>query len=315
MARRSANSPGRGPRYSPTSRVARDRAGNVDPTPAASTFTVNRSGIVLLEPEPGATLGSGLRLVRGTVAAGGREVAVTINGIAAAVHGDTFAALVPLSPATNRLQIVATTDGGVVASQEVPVTVLGAPEAPFLLVTSPSSGVAPLTVSFTLLGVPDSATVQADFDGNGTIDFVAPRMAEREFSYTQAGVYVPIVSVTDAQGQRTTVPGVVRVFDRGSLDALLQAEWTSMRDALRRGDIAQALTQISERSRSRYQQAFTALAPDLPAVDTILSDVRFVRSRGLEAIFEMSRTDAGILKSFEVRFHVDADGFWRVRSF
>jgi len=51
------------------------------------------------------------------------------------------------------------------------------------------------------------------------------------------------------------------------------------------------------------------------AVDTILSDVRFVRSRGLEAIFEMSRTDAGILKSFEVRFHVDADGFWRIRSF
>jgi len=29
----------------------------------------------------------------------------------------------------------------------------------------------------------------------------------------------------------------------------------------------------------------------------------------------MSRIDAGIRKSFEVRFHVDADGFWRVRSF
>ena len=27
------------------------------------------------------------------------------------------------------------------------------------------------------------------------------------------------------------------------------------------------------------------------------------------------RVDAGILKSFEVRFHVDVDGFWRVRSF
>jgi hypothetical protein len=88
-----------------------------------------------------------------------------------------------------------------------------------------------------------------------------------------------------------------------------------MRDSLRRGDIGQALTQISERSRSRYQQAFTALAPDLPAVDTILTDVRFLRARGLQAIFEMSRTDAGMLKSFEVRFDVDADGFWRVRSF
>jgi len=131
----------------------------------------------------------------------------------------------------------------------------------------------------------------------------------------QPGLFVPIVNVTDAQGQRTTVPGVVQVFDRASLDALLQVKWTSMRDSLRRGDIGHALTQISERSRSRYQQAFTALAPDLPVVDAILTDVRFVRARGLEAIFEMSRTDAGMLKSFEVRFNVDADGFWRVRSF
>jgi sugar lactone lactonase YvrE len=295
--------------------VAHDGAGNVDPTPATRTFTVSRSRIVLAEPEPGATLPAGSRLVRGTVATGGQEVAVTINGIAAAVHGGAFAALVPLTPDTNRLQIVATTAAGVVASQEVPVTVMAAPDAPFLLVTSPASGVTPLTVSFTLLGVPDSATIQVDFDGNGTIDFAGQRLAEQAFTYVQPGLYVPVVSVTDAQGQRTMVPGVIQVFDRPGLDALLQAKWTSMRDSLRRGDIAQALTQISERSRSRYQQAFTALIPDLPAVDTILTDVRFVRARGLEAIFEMSRADAGILKSFEVRFHVDADGFWRVRSF
>ncbi len=295
--------------------VAQDRAENVDPTPAARTFTVDRSRIVLAEPEPGATLGAGSRLVRGTVATGGQEVAVTINGIAAAVHQGAFAALVPLTPGTNRLRIVATTAAGVVASQEVPVTVTATPESPFLLLTSPASGVTPLTVSFTLLGVPDTATIQVDFDGNGTIDVAGQRLAEQVFTYVQPGVYVPVVRVTDAQGQRTTVPGVIQVFDRAGLDALLQAKWTSMRDSLRRGDIAQALTQISGRSRSRYQQAFTALLPDLPAVDAILTDVRFVRARGLEAIFEMSRTDAGMLKSFEVRFNVDPDGFWRVRSF
>ena len=295
--------------------VARDRAGNIDPTPATRTFAVSRSRLTLIEPEPGAIVPAGSRLVRGAVVTGGQEVAVTINGIAAAVHGGTFAALVPLTPGTNRLQIVATTAAGIVASQDVPVTVMTAPEAPLLLVTSPPSGVAPLTVSFTLLGAPGSATIQADFDGNGTIEFAGQNLAEQVFIYAQPGLYLPVVSVTDAQGQRTIVPGVIQVFDRAGLDALLQAKWTSLRDALRRGDIAQALTQISERSRSRYQQAFTVLTPDLPTVDTILTDVRFVRARGLEAIFEMSRTDAGILKSFEVRFHVDADGFWRVRSF
>lgn len=295
--------------------VARDRAGNADPTPATRTFTVSPR-IVLVEPEAGAPLPAGLRLVRGKVATSGQEISVTVNGIAAAVYGGVFAALVPLTSATSRLQIVATTSAGVlIASQEVPVTVTAAPDAPFLLVSSPQSGVAPLSVSFTLLGVPDSAAVQIDFDGNGAIDFVGQRLDGRVFTYAQPGLYVPRVSVTDAHGQRTTVPGVVQVFDRAALDVLLRSKWTALRDALRRGDIAQALTQVSERSRSRYQQAFTALTPDLPTIDTILTDVRLVRARDLEAIFEMSRTDAGILKSFEVRFHVDADGFWRVRSF
>jgi sugar lactone lactonase YvrE len=295
--------------------VARDRAGNVDPTPATKSFTVSLSRIAVAEPEPGATLPAGLHLVRGTIATEGQEVVVTINGIAAAVHGSTFAALVPLAAGTNRLQVVATTGAGVVASQEVPITVMAGPETPVLLLTTPQIGVAPLTVAFTLLGASESATIQVDSRGNGTIDFVGQHLAEEPFTYAQPGLYVPLVSVTDGQGQRATISGVIQVFDRAGLDALLQAKWSSMKEALRRGDIAQALTQISERSRSRYQQALMTLTPDLPAIDAILTDVSFVRTRGPEAIFEMSRTDAGILKSFEVRFHVDADGFWRVRSF
>jgi len=295
--------------------LARDRAGNVDPTPATSTFTVSRSQIALVEPAPGATVPAGLRLVRGTVTIAGQELGVTVNGIAAAVYGRTFAALVPMTETTTRFQIVATTAEGGSVSQEMPVTVTGAPDSPFLLITSPPSGVAPLAVGFSLLGAPASATVEADFDGNGAIEFSGPRLDGQLFTYTQPGLYAPVVTVTDPHGHRTTVPAVIQVFDRGTLDALLQSKWTALRQALRRGDVAQALTQVSARSRSRYQQAFTTLAPDLPAIDAILTDVRFIRARGPEAIFEMSRPDAGILKSFEVRFHVDADGLWRVRSF
>jgi hypothetical protein len=295
--------------------VARDRAGNVDPTPASRTFTVSRSQIALVEPEAGATLPAGLRLVRGTVTIAGQELGVTVNGVAAAVHGNTFAALVPLTEATTRLQIVATSATGSSASQEVPVTVTATADSPFLLITSPQSGVAPLTVGFSLLGVPAAATIQADFDGNGAADFTGPRLDGQVFTYAQPGLYVPRVTVTDAQGHQTTVPAVIQIFDRAVLDALLQSKWAALKDALRRGDVAQALTQVSAHSRGRYQQALTTLIPDLLAIDAILTDVRFVRVRGLEAIFDMSRTDAGILKSFEVRFHVDADGFWRVRSF
>lgn len=295
--------------------VARDRAGNVDPTPATRMFTVSRSPIVLDEPAPDTTVPAGLRLIRGTIAAAGQELGVTVNGVPAAVYGNTFAAVVPLTASTTSLRIVATTPEGSGVTQDVPVTVTATADSPLLLITSPPSGVAPLTVAFSLLGVPTSSTIQADFDGNGAVDLTGAPVDGLVFTYTQPGLYAPIVTVTDVQGQRTTTPAIIQVFDRAALDALLQSKWTALRDALRRGDIAQAVARVSERSRSRYQQAFTALSPDLPAIDAILTDIRFVRTRGLEAIFEMSRTDAGILKSFEVRFHVDADGFWRVRSF
>ena len=295
--------------------VAQDQAGNVDPTPATQMFTASRFQVTLVEPAPGATVLAGLRLVRGAVAAGGREIGVTVNGVAAAVHGNTFAAFVPVSAATTNLQIVTTTAAGTTASQEVPVTVASAPDSPFVFLASPWSGVAPLTVSFTLLGVSAPATVEADFDGNGRVDYTGQRLEGQAFTYAQPGLYFPLVAVTDAQGQRTTVPAVIQVFDRAVLDTLLKAKWASMKDALRRGDIPQALTHVAVRSRTRYQQAFTTLIPDLPTVDSILSDLTFIRVRGLETIFEMNRTDAAILKSFEVRFQVDSDGLWRLRSF
>jgi hypothetical protein len=57
------------------------------------------------------------------------------------------------------------------------------------------------------------------------------------------------------------------------------------------------------------------LTPDLPLIDSILTDLTFVRVRGQEAIFEMRRIDAGVAKSFEVRFQIDTDGLWRLRMF
>jgi sugar lactone lactonase YvrE len=295
--------------------VARDRAGNVDPSPAATTFTVSRSELALVEPVPGATVTAGPRVVRGTLATGGREVAVTVNGVAALVQGDTFAALVTLSEGTPNLQIVVTTADGGSSSHEVPVTVTAGVDSSLLLIASPQSGVSPLTVTFSLLGAPAIAAVEGDLDGSGAAEFTASGFGAHVFTYTQPGLYTPLVIVTDAQGRRTTVSALVQVFDATALDALLQAKWTAMKDALRRGDVAQALTQVAARSRRRYEPAFNALAPDLPSIDSILTDVRFLRARGPEAIFEMSRSDAGTPKSFEVRFHVDADGFWRLRSF
>ncbi|MGH2359841.1 MAG: hypothetical protein ACRDGM_04770, partial [bacterium] len=212
-----------------------DLADNEDPTPAGQTFTVDALNIQMTVPSPGATVPAGSLLVRGTVQAGGAELGVSVNGFPAAVDGNSFAALVPVAPNTTTLIAQATTASGATASHAITIAVVATSTTTFALHASPHSGVAPLTVTFSLLEGA-AANVDLDFDGDGTVDFSGASLESRTFTYTQPGFYIPTAAVIDSQGNRVTANAVVQVFDRTILDFLLQAKWTSMKDALRRGD-------------------------------------------------------------------------------
>jgi hypothetical protein len=72
---------------------------------------------------------------------------------------------------------------------------------------------------------------------------------------------------------------------------------------------------VAARARSRYAAIFQELAADLPDVDQILTTPTLSEVVGHEAIYEMSRSDDGLVKSFEIRFFLDEDGLWRLWSF
>ncbi len=120
---------------------ARDLAGNEDPTPARRAFTVQTAAptIAITEPAAGATVPSGLVLVRGTVAGGG-EVGVAVNGVTAAVQGSVFAAMVPASAPSLALTAVATTQTGGSATANVTVTVTDPPDGRPVAPTQPPYG-------------------------------------------------------------------------------------------------------------------------------------------------------------------------------
>jgi hypothetical protein len=231
------------------------------------------------------------------------------------VSGNTFAALVPVSSGPNTLTAVATTFAGVTASQSLSITG-GAPSTPpITLRVHPASGVAPLRVSFSVSGGPVPAALNLDLEPNGTIDFAGASLEGQTFTYTQSGLFLPKVTVTDAQGNQFTASTVVQVYDQVALDALLQSKWTGLKDALRAGDIPRALSHIAVPSRARYEALFQALSARLPGIDAILSDLRLDDIGDGEAFYEMVRTDGGVTKSFEIRFTVDEDGIWRLRMF
>jgi len=170
-----------------------------------------------------------------------------------------------------------------------------------------------LTVSFSLVGAATSLAL--DFDGNGTIDFVGPTIEGQTFTYTQPGIYVPSLTITDPLGNQTIIRAMVQVFDLAALDAFLQAKWRAMKDALRAGDIPAAVAQIVADTRADYQTAFQLITPRLPAIDGILTDITLEEVRDGTARYSATRTDAGLVKIFDVLFALDEDGIWRIEAF
>jgi hypothetical protein len=271
----------------------------------------------ITSPAPGSIVTAHEVLVRGTYPSSfGLDVGVTVNGVRGPAGGGQFAALVPVDPQVTQLTAVAKDAAGTTLDDDtIPITVQAAPdETAVSLRATPLIGVVPLSVEMTLVSTVAVTHVAVDQDGDGDADFDGPTLDGVRLVYEQAGVFLATATATTPGGPETSTVAV-QAYDGPALEALLQARWTAMKNALRVGDIDGALLFVSTPARPRYRDAFEAIVSDLPQIDSILLPLTFVRAWGPEVIFTMARTDAGVEKSFEVRFAVDPDGVWRLRAF
>lgn len=268
-------------------------------------------------PAPGSTLTDPIVLVRGEVPAGaGPPIGVSVNGFPALVEGGQFAAFMPVDAQVTQLTATATDFVGTLGSETIPVTVQPSPaEGLVRLRASPSGGLAPLTVGFQLSSLVGVSQVDLDL-GNGTMPFQGTSLEGQTFTYSQPGIYSPTVQVTDPQGQVHSAVTIVQVLDQASLDAQLQAVWRGLKDALRSGDVARAVTFIHNDTRSAYQDQLSRFSlTTLTNIDRYVTTIQLVEVGAGGAQYEMLRDRNGQVLSFSVWFQIDQDGLWRVRRF
>jgi len=220
-----------------------------------------------------------------------------------------------LETGANTLTALATTREGFSAHQSIVVTSAG--PAPIEISASPYSGIAPLEVSFEVLAGSEGTIqkVDADFDGNGSVDLtIAGPAASFQHSYTARGVYPARFVVTDAQGSTTVQQFPIVAEDAAGIDRMLRSMWSGFTTALIQGNKAEAMAFLNARAREQYGPVFDPLLPGMGAIVGSFSQLQSVSLDSNVAEYAINRTIEGVNRIYFIYYLRDIDGVWRLDS-
>ena len=296
--------------------VARDLAGNEDPTPARRMFTVGSAtvAIAITAPGAGATVSCASALVRGTVG-DGPDVSVSVNGFAALVHGGQWAVEVPLAPGDNLITAVAraATGGEGTAS----ITLAGVAGAPAIVVRAePASGLAPLQVTWRVATRTLRPIVRFELDelGGGTFGAPVSALDGTQSLYPTAGLRFPTVRATDDQGTVYVATTIVQADEPQAAAGRFQALWSGFKARLQAGERAGALSQLSPALRSRFEPIFGQLAADLPTIAAGLGSIELIDQVENLAETAIIQVEDGAPRLYFIYFRRDNRGQWLIQE-
>ncbi|MGD9853038.1 MAG: PKD domain-containing protein [Nitrospirales bacterium] len=289
--------------------------------------TANCLGVTIDAPPADGTINQSTMMVKGTVmTSGSTPVGVVVNQQAGKVFGTAYAAdQVPVREGTGTLGpttivVEATNACGQRASSTIQVHTTEALPTQVQLRVSPDRNVAPSLVALRVSIDIDQpvADIQWDYQGDGIIDVQGPHLLEQTFTFTQPGLYLPTVTVTDINSRTFATTVVVLVEDPVVLETRLNAEWSGMMGALAQGDIEQALSHILIRKREVMRHDWTVLKDHLGELAAIFSvPLHLTDGQGQRVVARGATPLAlgAIQFPLEVEFVLDEDGQWRIRNY
>ena len=279
--------------------------------------------IELTFPTPNSTLNALSTMVRGRVVTSScPEVGVRVNGLLASTLAAEFAAPnVPLTVGPNPITATATNNCGNTATATITVQAAQPSSGNSVgLSISPKLGVVnqPINMGIHPFLEHDLQSVAWDFDGDGQIDQSGPDLFDTSHAYSEPGLYLPTVVLTDSQNMQVSEQGVVQIISQPALEQELVSKLTSMLDALGQGKVEEAASFISLSRRDRFRGQYSATTPEQLAYLANVLRVPMTLYEVRERFAILRSTEEalvnGILLPIEVECLLDHDGIWRFRS-
>jgi hypothetical protein len=270
------------------------------------TVTSTAPTLTITSPANGAVVNGDSVLVRGAIQAVANS-GVVVNGVVAAIQGNSFFAVVALEPGANTLTAKVTTPQGATESRSINVTASGVP--PDVLATAaPMTGMAPLTVTYTVTN-PTAADASYFLDSFGPFAVPAGGTSSLQLTYPE-GIFTATIIVNGGSPQSF----VISVTSFASMNTMLQALWSNVRSNLAAGNIEGALVFFAPGMRQHYRQVLTDIAPALPSMFATFPAIAPTAMVDGDAEYFVAIPRAGRNYGYFIYFTRDGDGVWRLHS-
>jgi hypothetical protein len=263
-------------------------------------------------------------IVTGTVS-GSRNVGVTVNGITAEIdltHAGTvadplrWAVQLQLPDGAADLKAIATTIEHAESTLQRSITVVAPPEEASVIPVI-ASGVVPFDAQFDLqIATPNHLQSCAiDFEDDGTFEAIPCADDTVGHTYSSAGLHRVRTRFTSTAGATWEVETVVVAHDFATMNAHLNAIWTTFSGALAAANVDRALAVLSPSARTKYGDVLRGIQTRLPAYAASLRAFHPARLDGDTARYLLVRDEDGRTFGHHVYFAKDADGTWRLLQF
>ena len=247
-------------------------------TQSATVRVTPANGLQIQYPADGDTIRHPDVLVRGIFSNNtGREKGITVNGRAALIYGNQFAANhVPLEEGWNDITAKAADADGDIQEETVSVF-MEMPEEYISMSSIDESGADSLETKLLVNGPLDHLTPSITYTGPTEVVF-GDSYEENKYPVAIAceGLYFFTAQVVDEEGVLYDDSFAIAIISGEQIDTLLKAKWDDMKAALIAGDIEAALRYHKERSHEKYTAIYNALGEALPTLIAQMQDISWI---------------------------------------